>query len=80
MEQMNEWAKWKIAGIYEMQENRLTRNEAIEAADILRDMLDDEQRKTELLKQRNKELELLLMKNDIAIPDYELWHDALKMV
>jgi hypothetical protein len=66
-------------GIYEMQENRLTRNEAIEAADILRDMLDDELRKTELLKQRNKELELLLMKNDITIPDYELWHDVLSM-
>ena len=63
-----------------MQENRPTRNEAIEAADILRDMLDDEQRKTELLKQRNKELELLLMKNDITIPDYELWHDVLSMV
>ncbi|MDR2023818.1 MAG: hypothetical protein LBQ71_11385 [Hungatella sp.] len=62
-----------------MQENRLTRNEAIEAADILRDMLDDELRKTELLKQRNKELELLLMKNDITIPDYELWHDVLSM-
>ena len=62
-----------------MQENRLTRNEAIEAADILRDMLDDELRKTELLKQRNKELELLLMKNAIAIPDYELWHDVLSM-
>ncbi|WP_342755954.1 hypothetical protein [Kineothrix sedimenti] len=63
-----------------MKENRLTRNEAIEAADILRDMLDDEQRKAELLKQRNKELELLLMKNDIAIPDYELWHGVLPMV
>jgi len=62
-----------------MQENRLTRNDAIEAADILRNML-DEQRKTELLKQRNKELELLLMKNNIAIPDYELWHDVLPMV
>ncbi len=55
-----------------MHENRLTRNDAIEAAEILRNMLDDEQRKTELLKQRNKELELLLMKNDITIPDYEL--------
>ena len=63
-----------------MKENRLTRNEAIEAADILRDMLDDEQRKAELLKQRNKELELLLMKNDITIPDYELWHGVLPMV
>lgn len=62
-----------------MQENRLTRNEAIEAADILRGMLDDELRKTELLKQRNKELELLLMKNEITIPDYELWHDVLSM-
>ena len=62
-----------------MQENRLTRNDAIKAADILRNML-DEQRKTELLKQRNKELELLLMKNNIAIPDYELWHDVLPMV
>ena len=83
MEQMNVRAKWKIlkkAGIYEMKENRPTRNKAIEAADILRDMLDDEQRKTELLKQRNKELELLLMKNEIAIPDYELWNDILPMV
>lgn len=63
-----------------MQENRPTRNEAIEAADILRNMLDEEERKTELLKQRNKELELLLIKNDIAIPDYELWHEVLSMV
>lgn len=83
MEQMNVRPKWKRpekAGIYDMQENKLTRNDAIEAADILRNMLDDEQRKTELLKQRNKELELLLMKNDIAIPNYELWHDVLPMV
>lgn len=79
MEQRNARAKWKKAGIYERKENRLTRNEAIDAANILRDMLDDEQRKAELLKQRNKELELLLMKNGIAIPDYELWHDILPM-
>ena len=80
---MNVRAKWKRpkkAGIYEMKENKLTQNETIEAADILRNMLDDEQRKAELLKQRNKELELLLMKNDIPIPDYELWHDILPMV
>ena len=43
-----------------MKENRLTLNDALDAADILRNMLDDEQRKTQLLRQRNKELELLL--------------------
>ncbi|MED9967845.1 MAG: hypothetical protein UFJ18_13840 [Blautia sp.] len=63
-----------------MKENRLTLNDALDAADILRNMLDDEQRKTQLLRQRNKELELLLLQNDIEIPDYELWHGILPMV
>ena len=53
-----------------MKENRLTLNDALDAADILRNMLDDEQRKTQLLRQRNKELELLLLQNDIDIDNH----------
>lgn len=63
-----------------MKESRLTLNDALDAADILRNMLDDMQRKTQLLRQCNKELELLLLQNDIEISDYELWHGILPMV
>lgn len=60
-----------------MKEKGITLDDALEAADILRAMLDDEQREKRLLQKRNKELELLLMQNDICIPDYELWHDGI---
>ena len=63
-----------------MTENRLTLDDAREAANILRAMLDDEQEKNELLGKRNKELELLLLQNDITIPNYDLWHSDLPMV
>lgn len=64
-----------------MGKNEITLDDAIEAAGILRGMLDDEQKKNELLCKRNKELELLLLENDICIPDYEKWHsDILPMV
>lgn len=54
-----------------MNENGIT---VEEAANILTGMLDEEQERTERLHQRNKELALLLIENDIAIPEYELWH------
>lgn len=63
-----------------VEKNKLTLDEVMEAADILRAILDREQRKNELLQQCNKELELLLLQNDITIPDYELWHGILPMV
>ncbi len=60
-----------------MKEDKLKLDDAMEAADILRVMLDDELRKNELLQKRNKELELLLMQNDICIPDYDIWQGIL---
>lgn len=60
-----------------MNQSNLTLTDALEAADILRAMLDDEQHKNELLKKRIKELELLLMQKGICIPDYDLWHDPI---
>ena len=60
-----------------MNPNNLTLADAMEAADILRAMLDDEQNKNELLKKRIKELEQLLIQKDICIPDYDLWHDPV---
>lgn len=59
-----------------MEKNRIT---VEEAADILRSMLDEEQEKSEGLHQRNKILELLLLENDITIPDYDSWHNVLPM-
>ena len=61
-------------------DSRPTLNEAMEAADILRGMLDDEQDKNRVLKERLKELEILLLENGIAIPDYGLWHGKLPYV
>lgn len=60
-----------------MENMELTLDDTMEAADRLRAMLDDEQRVNKLLRERNKELELLLMQNDICIPDYELWHGGI---
>lgn len=60
-----------------MNQSKLTLDDALEAADILRTMLDDEQNKNELLKKRIKELEQLLIQKDICIPDYGLWHDPV---
>ncbi len=40
-----------------MNQSKLTLDDALEEADILRTMLDDEQNKNELLKKRIKELE-----------------------
>lgn len=60
-----------------MKHNKLTLDDALEAADILRIMLDDEQHKNELLKKRIKEPEQLLIQADICIPDYDLWHDPV---
>lgn len=57
-----------------------TENELLEVADRLRGMLDDEISRSNLLQQRNEELELLLEQNGIIIPDFELWHDELPMV
>ena len=63
-----------------MMDSRLTLAEALEAADTLRRMLDDEQDKTSVLKGRIKELEALLLINGIAIPDYGIWHGELPYV
>ena len=64
-----------------MRKRGLTLDDAREAADILREMLDEEMRTNDMLRKRNKELELLLMENDICIPDYDVWHDdVLPMV
>lgn len=64
-----------------MKKRGLTLDDAREAADILREMLDEEMRINDVLRKRNKELELLLMENDICIPDYDVWHDdVLPMV
>lgn len=64
-----------------MKKRGLTLDDAREAADILREMLDEEIRINDVLRKRNKELELLLMENDICIPDYDIWHDdVLPMV
>lgn len=60
-----------------METNGITLDDAMEVADILRGMLDDERKKNELLRKRNKELELLLLENDICIPDYEAWHGGI---
>lgn len=60
-----------------MKTNEITLDDAMEAAGILRGMLDDERKKNELLRKRNKELEVLLLKNDICIPDYEAWHGGI---
>lgn len=62
---------------FEMEEIGLTLDDAKEAADILRGMLDEELRANDLLRKRNKELELLLMQNDICIPDYDVWHGGI---
>lgn len=50
------------------------------AANILRSMLDDELDENRRLKDRVKELELLLMEHDIYIPGYESWHAPFTMV
>lgn len=60
-----------------MEETELTLDDAKEAADILRDMLDEALKKNDRLIKRNKELELLLMQNDICIPDYDEWHGGI---
>ncbi len=54
-----------------------TLDEAMEAADILRGMLDDEAEANKNLRERVKELEQLLIQHDIYIPDYEEWHKPL---
>ena len=60
-----------------MKERKLTLEEALEAADILRGMLEDEQEKSERLTKRNKELERLLIQNHIRIPDHDIWHSTI---
>ncbi|MEG1145722.1 MAG: hypothetical protein RSE05_10220 [Clostridium sp.] len=60
-----------------MKETKITLEEA---ADMLRSMLDEEQEVNEQLRQRNKTLELLLMENDITIPDYGSWHGVFHMI
>lgn len=57
-----------------------TVEELLEVAERLRGMLDDEISRSNLLQQRNTELEVLLVQNRITIPDYELWHGELPMV
>jgi hypothetical protein len=61
-------------------DSRPTLDETMEAADILRGMLDDEQDKNRVLKERLKELEILLLENGIAIPNYGIWHGELPYV
>jgi len=47
---------------------------------ILRGMLDDEQDKNIVLKERLRQLEALLLDNGIAIPDDEIWHGKLPYI
>lgn len=51
---------------------------ALEAADILRGMYDEEETNTRL-RERIHQLEMVLMENHIAIPNYEIWHGEFPM-
>ena len=53
---------------------------ALEAADILRSMCDSTEEINDRLKERIHQLEMVLIKNNITIPDYDLWYGEFPMV
>lgn len=57
----------------------LTNAELLDALDILREMLDDEQHSNIVLRNRVHELEVQLATHNIEIPNYDLWHGILPM-
>lgn len=59
---------------------KITLETALEAADILRGMCDSEEETNKLLKERIHQLEMVLMNNNIKIPDYEMWHGEFPTV
>jgi len=60
--------------------HKVSLDTALEAADILRSMCDDEEQTNNLLKERIHQLEMILMQNHITIPDYEMWHGEFPKV
>ena len=59
--------------------SNITLDKALKAADILRSMCDSEEATNNLLRERIHQLEMVLIENNITIPDYNLWHGEFPM-